>query len=330
MALIGSLHSGVSALRNFARGLEVIGNNIANVNSTAFKGSRARYTDSFSQFLRQPAASPTDGNGSNAPAAQISLGVQISGIQTSFLQGGIANTGQTTDLAISGNGFFQVRNSQNNQFFATRAGDFRIDDRGYVATNDGYRLQGLTGGYRSYEATAGANGELVFNPTTVEATAVGDIRIDFEATFDNGRITDNTGGAFTQDEILKAVPRMTGYSFGVNGIIEVNLNNGESFDGGQVLLMDFSDPTALVSEGANLFSGFNAAGVIGGVNMTAANNTPGSGAYGFIHGGALELSNVDLTEQFADLITTQRSFQAGSRIITVSDEILQEVVNLKR
>jgi flagellar hook protein FlgE len=78
MALIGSLNSGISALRNFARGLEVIGNNIANVNSVAFKGSRTKYTDSFSQFLKQPSTSPADGNGSNAPAAQIGLGTQIS------------------------------------------------------------------------------------------------------------------------------------------------------------------------------------------------------------------------------------------------------------
>ncbi len=97
-----------------------------------------------------------------------------------------------------------------------------------------------------------------------------------------------------------------------------------------VLLMDFRDPTALVKEGANLYSGFDAAGVVGTINLSAANNTPGSYGLGTIQGGSLELSNVDLTEQFADMITTQRSFQAGSRIITVSDDILQEVVNLKR
>src|SRR5262245_23280769 len=141
MALIGSLNSGISALRNFARGLEVIGNNIANVNSIAFKGSRTKYTDSFSQFLKQPSTSPADGNGSNAPAAQIGLGTQISGIQTSFLQGALTTTNQNTDLAISGSGFFQVRNAQNNQYYATRAGDFRTDDQGYVTTGDGYRLQ---------------------------------------------------------------------------------------------------------------------------------------------------------------------------------------------
>lgn len=338
MALIGSLNSGISALRNFARGLEVIGNNIANVNSTAFKGSRTKYTDSFSQFLKQPAASPSDGNGSNAPAAQIGLGVEISGIQTSFLQGGLSTTGQVTDLAISGSGFFQVRNVQNNQLFATRAGDFRIDDRGYITTNDGYRVQGLTGGYTDYEAVVDANGNLTFNPTVhpdasatpAEEFSVGDLLIDFDASFANGRITDNTGGAFTQAQIEAAVPKMQSFSFLANGDLNVFLSNGDSYVGGRVLLMDFSDPTALVREGANLFSGFDAAGVVGQLALTAQYNTAGSGTLGFIQGGALELSNVDLTEQFAEMITTQRSFQAGSRIITVSDDILQEVVNLKR
>jgi flagellar hook protein FlgE len=329
MALIGSLNSGISALRNFARGLEVIGNNIANVNSTAYKGSRTKYTDSFSQFLRQSATSPSDGNGSNQPAAQIGLGVQISGIQTSFLQGGLTTTGQTTDLAISGAGFFQVRNSQNNQFYATRAGDFRTDDRGYLTTNDGYRLQGLTGGYATYEAVV-VNGQLSFNKTDVPPTSVGDILIDFNPTIANGRLTNNTGGAFTDAEVLEQVPKMQSFSFLTNGDLSVFLNNGDSIVGGRVLLMDFNDPTALVREGANLFSGFDAAGVIGNINLTAADNTPGSYGLGSIQGGTLELSNVDLAEEFANMITTQRSFQAGSRIITVSDDVLQEVVNLKR
>ena len=433
MALIGSLNSGISALRNFARGLEVIGNNIANVNSIAFKGSRTKYTDSFSQFLKQPATSPADGNGSNISASQIGLGTQISGIQTSYLQGALTNTGQNTDLAVSGAGFFQVRNAQNNQSFATRAGDFRVDDQGYITTNDGYRLQGLTGGTISYRTAVDPDGNAVFLPTVTPGTSTGDLRINFNATFDNGRLTnapilidadgnplldgsgneisavaaltsaaftvDGTGqlldsggnvvmgpdgttpvtgvaagnyltdssgavvfdqagnvvagdadGSFIVDEngrvmldsdgdalaaptdaqVSNDVPKMISFKFRANGDLDVSLSNGSSFVGGRVLLMDFRDPTALVREGANLYSGFDAAGPIGGTSLTEANNTPGAYGLGTIQGGSLELSNVDLTEQFAEMIATQRSFQASSRIITVSDDILQEVVNLKR
>lgn len=430
MALIGSLNSGISALRNFARGLEVIGNNIANVNSIAFKGSRTKYTDSFSQFLKQPSTSPADGNGSNAPASQIGLGTQISGIQTSFLQGSLTTTGQATDLAISGAGFFQVRNAQNNQLFATRAGDFRMDDQGYITTTDGFRLQGLTGATIQYRTGVNPDGYLVFIPTVSTPSSTGDLRVDFNATFANGRLkndlimvdangqpilnggsevsavasltsasftvngsgqlvdsggnvvngpdgtplTDVEAGDYLVDEngaivfdtqgnvlddaagdyivneegrvlvtssgapmarpsdaqVLNDVPKTVGFQFRTNGDLEVSFSDGSSFVGGRVLLMDFRDPTALVREGANLYSGFDAAGAIGGTNLTGSDNTPGSYGLGVIRGGSLELSNVDLTEQFAELITTQRSFQAGSRIITVSDDILNELVNLKR
>jgi len=329
MALIGSLNSGISALRNFARGLEVIGNNIANVNSTAFKGARTKYTDSFSQFLRQPSTSPADGNGSNSAASQVGLGVQIAGVQTSFLQGGLTTTGQSTDLAISGAGFFQVQDARSGRVYATRAGDFRTDDRGFLTTNDGYRLQGLTGGYVSYDATV-VNGQLTFTQAITPASAVGDMQVDLNPTYANGRLTNNTGGAFTDQEVYEQAPRMVSFAFNPNGDLNVRFTNGDEFVAGRVLVMDFRDPTALVREGASLFTGFEAAGIIGSADMTVADNTPGSYGLGEIRGGTLEQSNVDLTEEFANMITTQRSFQAGSRIITVSDDILQEVVNLKR
>jgi flagellar hook protein FlgE len=72
------------------------------------------------------------------------------------------------------------------------------------------------------------------------------------------------------------------------------------------------------------------AGPVGGLALSATGNLPGEGGLGTVEAGTLELSNVDLTEQFANMITTQRSFQASSRIVTVSDQVLEEVVNLKR
>ena len=330
MALIGSLNSGISALRNFARGLEGIGNNIANVNSVAFKGATTKYTDSFSQFLNKPSSSPSDGNGSNTSASQIGMGVEISGIQTKFLQGALSNTGQTTDLAISGEGFFQVLNVPDNTVFATRAGDFRTDDRSYLVTNEGYRLQGLTGGSASWNATMVA-GELTFTKTDIPPSAIGDFQLEYKATFANGLLTNSTGGAMTDAEVEAAAPRLDSIGIAANGEIKARVTvTGDEVVLGKILLMNFKDPTALTREGANLFSGFDAAGVVGSLNLSAAENTAGTNGLGSIRSGALELSNVDLTEEFANMITTQRSFQAGSRIITVSDAVLEEVVNLKR
>lgn len=330
MALIGSLNSGISALRNFARGLEVIGNNIANVNSVAFKGATTKYTDSFSQFLNKPASSPSDGNGSNMSASQIGMGVEISGIQTKFLQGALSNTGQTTDLAISGEGFFQVRNVPADSVYATRAGDFRTDDRSFLVTNEGYRVQGQNGGAASWRADV-VGGELTFVKTDIPPSGVGDLQLAYQPTFANGLLANNTGGAFTDAEVERAAPRGDSFTIAVNGDITTRVTvTGDEIVLGRILLMNFKDPTALTREGANLFSGFDAAGVVGSLSLNAAENTAGTNGLGSIRSGALELSNVDLTEEFANMITTQRSFQAGSRIITVSDDVLEEVVNLKR
>jgi flagellar hook protein FlgE len=104
----------------------------------------------------------------------------------------------------------------------------------------------------------------------------------------------------------------------------VTLSSGTSFVRGQLLLQKFQNPNALVKEGGNLFTGMDAAGPLG---QSEAAKTNGLGQ---IVSGHLEMSNVDIADQFTSMITTQRGFQASARIITTSDEMLQEVVNLKR
>jgi flagellar hook protein FlgE len=96
--------------------------------------------------------------------------------------------------------------------------------------------------------------------------------------------------------------------------------------------MSFRDPGALTREGDNLFSGLYTAGPYNGTwdDANIANFTPSFKGLGAINGGSLELSNVDIGEEFATMITTQRAFQAGSRVITTTDQMLEEAVNLKR
>ena len=94
---------------------------------------------------------------------------------------------------------------------------------------------------------------------------------------------------------------------------------------GQVLLQNFQDPSALTKEGNNLFSGMATAGP-----TTANPAPPGTAGLGTIQSGALESSNVDLSTEMANLITAQRAFEANSKIITTSDEMLQTLVNMKR
>jgi len=291
MSLIGTMGSGVSALQTFEKGLEVIGNNIANVNTTGFKSASATYSSSFSNILQMSSPAPASGNGSDTSTVEIGTGVNLSGINTNFNQGSLSPTGNPTDLGISGNGFFVVKNPADGTTFATRAGDFRMDSQGYLVTSQGYRVQGLTGG------TAGSA------PGTV-----GDIKL-------------GTPPAGTQ---------LQSFTIDGSGNVVESYSDGTSATTNQVLMQNFQDPTALVSIGNNLFSGMGSAQPISGsLTLSAAANTPGVSGLGTIQSGTLELSNVDLTNEFANLITTQRSFEAGSRLITVSDTMLEDIVNLK-
>lgn len=290
MSLIGTMGSGVSALRTFMKGLEVIGNNIANVNTTGFKASSAKYSDSFSNILQRSAPSGT--NTTNTSSTGIGTGVTLSGVSTNFNQGSLASTGRDTDLGISGSGFFHVKNSVDGSEFATRSGNFRWSDQGFLVNPAGLRVQGLTG--------AGL-------------AAVGDIELA-------------TPPAGTQRQSV---------SIDRSGNVIEFYSDGTSATTGQILLQSFNDPSALTNEGNNLYSSLISAGPIGAAAgssdlQVGTVNIPGENGLGTIQSGTLELSNVDLTDQFANLITTQRSFQAGSRLVTVSDTVLEDIVNLKR
>ena len=285
MSLIGTLTSGVSALRSFGKGLEVIGANIANVNTTAYKSSSASFAESFSNTLRGSA--PSNGTVSSQSAIQVGTGVQLSGITTNFNQGALDSTGNTTDLGVSGSGFFIVKDATGGQQFATRDGHFRIDDKGFLVTQSGLRLQGLAG-------------------TSLAAT--GDIQIGLS---------------------LPVGTQLQSISFDTSGNLIEFYSNGSSATTNRVQLQNFNDTSALMRQGGNLYTGLTNAGPVGG-GILAGNNNPGLSGLGSIQSGTLESSNVDLTQQFSDLITTQRSFQAGSRLITVSDTVLDDIVNLKR
>jgi len=328
MSLTATLNSGVSALNAFSTGLQVISNNISNVNTVGYKSSNADYSDSFSDILRQAAPSPSSGTGSNTDPLQVGTGVRVGAITSNFTQGTLSSTGKNTDLGISGAGFFVVRDTGNAVNYATRAGDFRLDDSGYLVTNNGYRVQGLSDGAAAYSAVVNS-GALSYVQTTTAPATVGDIKVDFNLSIGSG-LTNNTGGAFTDAQVNAGKPTIRSFTVDQSGNVVINLSNGESFNRGRVLMQNFSDPNALTRVGDNLFSGIASAGPIGGVALSATNNGPGSNGLGQIQSGALELSNVDLSKEMTDMIIAQRSFQAGSRIVTVADTLLQETVDLKR
>lgn len=144
--MLRSMYSGISGLRNFQTKLDVIGNNISNVNTYGFKKGRVVFKDLISQTTAG-ASAPTDTRGGVNPK-QVGLGSQMAAIDTIFGSGSLQSTFRTLDLAISGDGFFQVADSLNNlsgftNIQYTRAGNFYMDRNGYLVNSDGKYLVGL-------------------------------------------------------------------------------------------------------------------------------------------------------------------------------------------
>ncbi len=265
MALIGTLTSGISALKTFSKGLEVIGNNIANVNTTGYKSSSTSFADTFSNSLRS--ASAGAGNG----GVQVGTGVQMAGVTTNYTQGSLSSTGKGSDLGISGNGYFVVQDFAGKNF-ATRDGAFHWDTGGNFVNAQGFN------------------------------------------------VLDSAGAKITLADYATA----SSISIASDGTVTAFKPDGTSSGTQKVGVLKVPDETKLMKQGNNLFD-YSSTGAVD-TDIAAA----GTNGRGGIQAGTLELSNVDLTEQFSELITTQRSFQAGSRLITVSDSVLEDIVNLKR
>ena len=139
--MLRSLFAGVSGLRNNQVRMDVIGNNIANVNTVAFKAGRVTFKEGFAQLLQGASRPPGDQGGINP--VQIGLGMQIGSIDQIFNQGNLETTGLNTDVAIQGDSFFVVR--KGNQSFYTRSGNFQVDAEGnMVSPTNGFVVQGRT------------------------------------------------------------------------------------------------------------------------------------------------------------------------------------------
>jgi len=157
MSLVSSLNVGVSSLRAYASGIQTVSNNIANVNTVGYKASHAQYSDTFSNMLR-PMVPNEKGDAAKIAPTQVGGGVQVQAVSPVFSQGTLQVSSSSSDLAIAGNGFFLVRNPQTQQFFVTRAGNFRVDASGALVTQQGYRVQGSLNASTKvvYDSTTGS------------------------------------------------------------------------------------------------------------------------------------------------------------------------------
>ncbi|WP_374724033.1 flagellar basal body rod protein FlgG [Calidifontibacillus erzurumensis] len=281
--MLRSMYSGISGMKNFQIKLDVIGNNIANVNTYGFKKGRTTFKDMVSQTI-SGASAPGDTRGGVNPK-QVGLGAQLATIDMVDTQGSLQTTGRVLDLGISGDGFFVVALKGSNDepdlttVKLTRAGNFYLDKDGYLVTGDGYYVVGKEN-----------NAAVLINiPTDAESFSIGS----------DGSITVVGANPVDQKIALTKVPNPSGLQKVGSNLYAITTNSGK-YDSNST---DFDTSDLL---------------------------TPGEDGAGTIVSGTLEMSNVDLSEEFTEMIVAQRGFQANTRIITTSDEILQELVNLKR
>ncbi|GKS59207.1 flagellar hook protein FlgE [Nitrospira sp.] len=408
MGILTSMFTAVSGLSAYGNAMGIIGNNIANVGTAGFKGSRPAFADLISTSLA--GASGTD---------QAGLGVYLADVQGVFTQGSLTTTGQVLDMAIDGTGFFLLTDPVGTEFYS-RNGQFKLDSQGRIVDSNNYLVQGyqanaagvLTGtignitltntniapsGTSTVNITANLNAASTapagaFNatdPTTYNfssSTTVFDSlgnthnlqfffvksgvantwnvyqRLDTGAAAaatnlvfnSSGALTSGgaqnfslaiAGGATTPQAVAVDFTGVTQYAaqsalldqaqngftsgtlaqFAIDsqGQVTAQYTNGRTQLLAQVVLSRFPNPQGLARQGDNVFSQTAESG-------TAIQGAPASNGLGRIISGAIEQSNVDLGEEFVHMIITQRAFQANSRAITTSDEMLQELVNLKR
>lgn len=154
--MLMSLYSAISGLQAFQQQLDVIGNNVANVNTVGYKEQTVSFSDLLSQTISGATGANSATNTGGVNALQVGMGVSVSAISTDMTTGSTQSTGNTNDVAISGNGFFIVQGGTSGTYQFTRSGDFSIDEAGNLTVN-GYQVCG----WQSY--TTDSDGEAVFN-----------------------------------------------------------------------------------------------------------------------------------------------------------------------
>ncbi len=327
--MLRSMSSAISGLKNHQIYMDVVGQNIANVNTVGYKSSRVNFKEALAQTYKVGSAPVIGGVGGTNPS-QVGLGVNLGGIDTIMTQGPMTSTGKTTDLAIQGEGMFMLGTSftgtagaadQNwTPAYFTRDGAFAKDEQGYLVdpVSGEYVLGAKLGTFTTQAQVAAlASGAGPYTDTAGNAVDVNGFRLDASGNLMLDRIKIDPSWGWANFSISS-----TG---AVTGVKSDGTTDVDPMRRPQVALGTFNNPEGLVRAGGNLYrEGLNSG--------TATRSVPGdttTGA-GSLMSGTLEASNVDLAEQFSRMIMAERGFQANSRIITASDEMLQDLVNMKR
>ncbi|WP_273047470.1 flagellar basal-body rod protein FlgF [Pseudoalteromonas sp.] len=384
--------NGLSGMLSFSRNLDTVSNNISNMNTPGFRGA-----DTFYKSL----------SGGEQDAG---TGTQISGLGYRFTSGDIRQTGNATDVAISGQGFFTLLKEGNSYY--SRAGQFAfnndgiltdsvsgasvaaIDSKGNIGEFDISKLRvrapkettkvSLSGNLSSGATTHEVSGITVFNklgeevnltlkftksttdssewsvsvinnsasdavlstsnikfgadgtplagqssfsvavPDSMGGTASVSFNLGDAGSFGQSTSTD-TGTTSTLSGAVQdgsAVASLRSIDFKSDGSLSLTYTNGETQTGPALALAHFKDESVLRLAGGSLFEATSQSGMVIG--------KAGTGSLGTIQGKSIELSNVDLSREFADMIVIQRGYQASSRLLNVSNQLLEQLYESTR
>ncbi|MEA2696658.1 MAG: flagellar basal-body rod protein FlgG [Myxococcales bacterium] len=261
--MLRSLYTAATGMEAEQLKMDTIANNLANVNTTGFKRTRAEFQDLLSETIIAATPAGPQGGGQPAPL-QVGLGVRAGTTTRSMAQGDRIGTQNPFDLAIDGPGYFRIQRANGDVAF-TRAGNLRVDETGRLVTQSGEVVEP----------------SITVPPETANLT----IRPD--------------------GTVLASLPGRT-----------------DPQELGQLELTTFTNPSALSAIGNNLFQPTAATG-------QELRQKPGEQGMGTLSQGFLESANVKAVEEMIDMITTQRSYEMNSKVITTADQMLQKLTNLR-
>ena len=398
-----SIFIGTSGLIGFSKSLRVISNNLANVNTPGFKGSQLQFADFFYQNGGTHAQNFANGGGSGS--AQYGAGLNTLGSQIDFRPGPPQSSANGTDVAINGNGFFILRDGDQQYF--TRSGQFVPDGEGFlVSRTNGFRVQvfnangklsdfsvadlqynpgkattavkfdggiaadaastsatvsfdffeasGLThrtslsfsknttpapGASSTWTATVIGTGAALGIPNTISFDSRGNIlptSSKLTLTYSINAMVQTAELDFSAAKLLSAgstplrFKSQNGFTAGIlsqsstfdaAGQFQAKYSNNQTIEGAVLALARFDSDQDIQQSGGSLFTSTNAANVEFG--------RAGTGLFGKISPGSIEGSNVDLAQEFSNLIVAQRGYQASSRVVSTANELVQELFDMK-
>lgn len=373
LSMTGAMYAAISGLKSHMTKLNVIGNNIANVNTYGYKSARTTFRETVYTTLNAGSEGTPLVGGINPN--QIGYGCNIGTIDLDMSNGPAVPTGINLDCMIQGDGFFLVGDKGGvqvdslNSLMMSKVGDFDFDSDGYLVDGAGNIVYGFltTTGKKGND---GAMGQADQGATAGDvSTQLVPIRLPLAASAD-AKATDpttgelpykagdpvypgiNAGGLNQETEVSTAEPPTDGSRVSVNidslkiessGKIVATTENNEVITIGYVALGKVENPAGLNHLNGPYYQAGGAAGdlaittaggaVSGNLNNVADGTATGVrivGSDNSLLSGFLEGSGTDLATEFSEMITTQRGYQANTRIVTVTDTMLEELVNMKR